>query len=79
MYRYVDYCSLLYLGIDADLTFICGDINARVGEHTDLLTDQIKDIRADYINNVMRNNADFINLNLEEKILFLSPYVEEKH
>ena len=29
------------------------------------------DIRADYINNIMRNNADFINFNLEFFIIFL--------
>ena len=26
--------------------------------------------KADYINNIMHNNADFINLNLEQKLLF---------
>ena len=34
----------LHLASDADLIFICGDMNARVGEQNDLLTDQIEDI-----------------------------------
>ena len=33
----------LHLASDADLIFICGDMNARVGEQNDLLTDQIED------------------------------------
>ena len=34
----------LHLASDADLIFICVDMNARVGEQNDLLTDQIEDI-----------------------------------
>ena len=34
----------LHLASDADPIFICGDMNARVGEQNDLLTDQIEDI-----------------------------------
>ena len=34
----------LHLASDADLIFICGDMNARVGEQNDLLTDQIEEI-----------------------------------
>ena len=34
----------LHLASDADLIFICGDMNARVDEQNDLLTDQIDDI-----------------------------------
>ena len=36
-----------------------------------LKCDVFSDIRVDYINNIMRNNADFINFNLEQKFTFL--------
>ena len=36
-----------------------------------LKCDVFSDIRVDYINNIMRNNADFINFNLEQKCTFL--------
>ena len=39
--------------------------------HFLLKCDVFSDIRVDYINNIMRNNADFINFNLEQKFTFL--------
>ena len=39
--------------------------------HFLLKCDVFADIRVDYINKIMRNNADFINLTLEQKFTFL--------
>ena len=39
--------------------------------HFLLKCDVFSDIRVDFINNIMRNNADFINFNLEQKFTFL--------
>ena len=47
--------------------------------HFLLKCDVFSDIRVDYINNIVRNNADFINFNLEQKIYFFDHQMLEKN
>ena len=48
---------------------ICSSGEVEDEYHFLLKCDVFPDIRVDYINNSMRNNADFINFNLEQKKL----------
>ena len=59
------------LKLEERVCSICSSGEVEDEYHFLLKCDVFSDIRVDYINNIMRNNADFINFNLEQKFTFL--------
>ena len=60
-----------FLKLEERVCSICSSGEVEDEYHFLLKCDVFSDIRVDYINNIMRNNADFINFNLEQKFTFL--------
>ena len=59
------------LKLEERVCSICSSGEVEDEYHFLLKCDVFSDIRVDYINNIMPNNADFINFNLEQKFTFL--------
>ena len=59
------------LKLEERVCSICSSGEVEDNYHFLLKCDIFADIRVDYINNIMRNNADFINLTSEQKFTFL--------
>ena len=59
------------LKLEERVCSICSSGEVEDEYHFLLKCDVFSDIRVDYKNNIMQNNADFINFNLEQKFTFL--------
>ena len=67
------------LKLEERVCSICSSGEVEDEYHFLLKCDVFSDIRVDYINNIMRNNADFINFNLEQKNYFFDHQILERN